>query len=295
MKKFLAFNLLLLLICTCLFAWQVVLNNGTAEPLRRADIKPHFDHAVQWLDRNYTVVENIDNPILWWMIGQAAQNTADVTLTRIYNTYISNHQHNRAPGLWTPMFDELYRPRVPDILMLDYMHPYQQFFVYSLSCDHNLEIEPVIQAQMRPGFCGMHYLHPRCITHQLMGLRFMQRYECGNDELVADTIAQLQAEVRSELFWDFRVGDAYIQRVTMLMDTGAYDWVKPVWLRRILEAQNSNGSWDDLYPLIPLPDGRYLGLSSTKPVIGDETPNFHTTAQATWLLSMLLEQLPKVK
>ena len=293
MKKLLAFNLLLLLICTGAFAWQVACNNSTAEPLRRADIRPHFDRAVQWLDHNYTVVEHIDNPILWWMIGQAAQNTADATLTRIYSIYVSQHQDNNTPGLWTPMFHEHFHPRVPDILLLASMHPYQQFFVYGLSCDNDLETEPVIQAQMRPGFCGMHFLHPRCITHQLMGLRFMQRYECGNDEQVADTIAQLQATVRSELFWDFRVGDAYIQRVTMLVDTGAYDWVKPVWLRRILDAQNGDGSWDDLYPLIRLPDGRFLGLSSTKPVIGDETPNFHTTAQAIWLLGMLLERLPE--
>jgi hypothetical protein len=292
MKKLLAFNLLLLLICVSLFAWQVALNNSAAEPLRRAGIKPHFDRVVQWLDRNYSVVENIENPILWWMIGQAAQDTGDATLTRIYNTYVSQHQDNRTPDLWTPMFHEHYRPRVPDILMLDNMKAYQQFFVYSLSCDHDLETEPVIQAQMRPGFCDMHFLHPRCITHQMMGLRFMQRYECGNDELVSDTIAQLQATVRSELFWDFRVGDAYIQRVTMLVDTGAYDWVNPQWLRRILHAQNGDGSWDDFYPLIPLSNGRHLGLSSTRPVIGDETPNFHTTAQAIWLLGMLLERLP---
>ncbi len=110
MKKFIAFNLLLLIIFTCLFAWQVVLNNGTAEPLRRADIKPQFDHAVQWLDRNYSVVEHIDNPILWWMIGQAAKNTADVKLTHIYHTYVSQHEDNHAPGLWTPMFHEGYRP-----------------------------------------------------------------------------------------------------------------------------------------------------------------------------------------
>jgi len=293
MKKFLGFNLLLLLIISGLFAWQVVQNNGIAEPLEREDIKPHFDRVTQWLDRNYAAFEQIDNPILWWMIGQAADKTADATLSRVYNTYVSDHVDTRAPGLWTPMFHELYRPRVPDMLMLDSLRAYQQFLIYSLSCDSDLEIEPVIQAQMRPDFCAMHYLHPRCVTHQLLGLRFMQRYECGSDELVADTIADLQATVRSELFWDFRVGDAYIQRVTMLVDSGAFDWVKPVWVRRILDAQNSDGSWDDLYPLMQLPDGRYLGLSSTMPEIGDHSPDFHTTAQAIWLLGMLLEQLPE--
>lgn len=294
MKKRLVLGLLLILLaCVGLITWQVGQNNRTVAALTRADIRSHFNRVVQWLERDYRTVEHIDNPILWWMIGQAAQSSADATLTRLYNDYVRDHEDSRAPGLWTPMFHQYYRPRVPDILLLDHMHAYQQFFVYSLSCDSGLESEPVIQSQMRPGFCSMHYLHPRCITHQLMGLRFMQRYGCGNDELVADTIAELQQTVLSELFWDFRVGDAYIQRVTMLVDTGAYDRVKPVWVRRILEAQNGDGSWDDLYPMIPLPNGRYLGLSSTKPAIGDGTPNFHTTAQAIWLLGMLLEQTPE--
>lgn len=110
------------------------------------------------------------------------------------------------------MFDELYRPRVPEISALSNLYDYQIFFFYALSCDNDLSSEPIIQKQLKANFCSLHYLHPRCITHQLMGLRFMQRYQCGYEETVSNTITELQNDVVSELTWDFRVGDAYIQR-----------------------------------------------------------------------------------
>ncbi len=185
------------------------------------------------------------------------------------------------------MFDELYRPRIPDLLLLPKMADYQYFFLYSLSCDANLGSEPVIQKQLSPDFCSLHYIHPRCVTHQLMGLRFMQRYQCGYNDTVNTTIAELQEVVVSELTWDFRVGDAYIQRVLMLVDTGAVHKVKHVWLKNILEAQNSDGSWDDLHPVINLGDGKVLALTSTLPKIKRPHADFHATAQAIWLLSML--------
>jgi len=295
MRRLLVFSFLLLLVGAVLFAWQVAVNNTVIPPLTRADIRPVFEKVTGWLDSNYPVVEQNSNRILWWMVGQAAQASHDPALLRIYADYVRNHEQDRQPDVWTALFREYYRPGAgaPDILMLGHMPPYQQFFIYSLGCDRNLETEPSIQAQMRPGFCDLHYLYPRCVTHQLMGLRFMQRQHCGHDDIVAGTIAELQRTVQSELFWDFRVGDAYIQRVAMLVDTGALDAVKPVWVRRILDAQNSDGSWDDLYPLLPLPDGRSFGLTSTRPAIGDGSAHFHTTAQAIWLLGMLLEQLPE--
>ena len=121
-----------------------------------------------------------------------------------------------------------------------------------------------------------------------MGLRFMQRYQCGHDEVVQSTIAELQQTLVSELTWDFRVGDAYIQRVLMLIDSGAYDKTKPVWIRNILQAQNEDGSWDDLQPVIYLGNDYYLGYTSMLPAIRKPGADFHATAQAIWLMSLLL-------
>ncbi len=281
-----------ILLCLCLlilffFFWQVWQNNRSVENVAPKQIQTHFQRTVGWLDANYKQIENEHNPILWWMVKQAAKNSHNTTLNNLYIRYKKDYLDKQPANLSTPMFDTLYRPHLPDILTLSWLQPYQLFFFYALSCDKNYANEPIIQRQMKPGFCTAHFLHPRCVTHQLMGLRFMQRYQCGYDKTVNHTIAALQHTVIKELTWDFRVTDAYIQRVLMLVDTGAIKSVKPVWIKNILQAQSKDGSWGDLYPIIPLGKNKALGLTSTYPKIGHNTASFHTTAQGLWLLSLL--------
>ena len=86
------------------------------------------------------------------------------------------------------------------------------------------------------------------------------------------------------------MADAYNQRVLMLVDIGAYDQVKPDWISNIVEAQNAGGSWDELHPVLNLGNDYVFAHTSTLPKIGKPKANFHTTAQAIWLLSMLLNQ-----
>ena len=271
-----------------LFSWQVWQNNRDVEQVSDDILKQHFSKAISWLDSNYADIESNNNPILWWMINQAAMASNSETLKGIYSKYKSNHIDNKPPNLSTPMFDKFYRPRMPDISFFSDLADYQIFFFYALSCDEELGSEPIIQKQMAPGFCSMHYLHPRCITHQLMGLRFMQRYECGYDDLVSESINELQKIVVSELTWDFRVGDAYIQRVLMLVDTGGRNTIKPIWINNIMNAQNEDGSWDDLHPILNLGNDRVFALTSMLPTIQKTEGDFHATAQAIWLLSMLI-------
>ncbi len=290
MKKFFVVLLVTALLLAVITGWQVWRNNVPAEAASHEKINQHFLQSVSWLVTNYPSLENTKNPILWWMIKQAAETSANQDLKNIYSKYKKNHLDTNPPNLSTPMFNDLYRPRIPDISHFASLQDYQIFFFYALSCDDELGSEPLIQKQLSANFCSMHYLHPRCITHQLMGLRFMQRYQCGYDEQVNTTIALLQDLVISELTWDFRVGDAYIQRVLMLVDTGAYNKVKPVWINNILAAQNDDGSWDDLHPLIPLGNGYMLAHTSLLPKITKQKPDFHATAQAIWLLSLLLQE-----
>jgi hypothetical protein len=290
MKKFLRVIFFIATVILVFIFWQIWQNNRETDPATYQHIKQHFDRSVSWLSASYPSLENIENPILWWMIKEAASNSDDDTLNGIFSRYKKNHLDNRPPNLSTPMFDKFYRPKVPDIDYLNQLQDYQQFFFYALSCDTNLGSEPVIQRQMLPQFCSLHYLHPRCITHQLMGLRFMQRYQCGYDDTVTSTIAALQQVVISELTWDFRVGDAYIQRVLMLVETGAYTKTKPVWIKNILSAQNDDGSWDDLHPVLYLGNDYYLGHTSMLPAVKKQAADFHATAQAIWLLSLLLKE-----
>ncbi len=274
-----------------IFGWKVWQNNRSVSPATHADINVRFDKSISWLDSNYATLENIQNPILWWMVKQAAENSNNKTLVNIYTKYKKNHLDNNPSNLSTPMFDKFYKPKIPDISAFSALADYQTFFFYGLSCDANLASEPVIQKQLSSAnFCSLHYLHPRCITHQLMGLRFVQRYQCGYDETVKTTIAKLKEDVISELTWDFRVGDAYIQRVLMLVDIDAYKEVKPIWINNILAAQNDDGSWDDLDPIISLGNNYVFAFTSMLPTIKKPKADFHASAQAIWLLSLLLKE-----
>ena len=290
MKKIFIIFLLIASVLTITFFWQVWQNNREIQVVPVSEIEHAFINSINWLDTNYANIENTENPILWWMIKQAALASNNDSLNRIYNKYKKGHLDIAPPNLSTPMFDKFYRPRVPDISLLSNLYDYQIFFFYALSCDNDLSSEPLIQRQLKPEFCSLHYLHPRCITHQLMGLRFMQRYQCGYEDVVTSTINELQQTVTSELTWDFRVGDAYIQRVLMLVDTGAYSMVKPIWLKNILNAQNTDGGWDDLHPILNVGDGKIFAHTSMLPTIKKPRADFHTTAQAIWLLSMLLKE-----
>ncbi len=282
--------LFLLISGSLIFGWQVWKNNRSVSQASYTEINRHFDKSVKWLDSTYPALENTQNPILWWMLKQAAENSNNETLKNIYTKYKKNHLDIKPPNFSTPMFDKFYRPRLPDISAFSKLADYQTFFFYSLSCDDELASEPIIQKQLAPNFCSLHYLHPRCVTHQLMGLRFMQRYQCGYDETVKTTINELKDVVISELTWDFRVGDAYIQRVLMLLDIGAYAEVKPVWINNILDSQNLDGSWDDLDPIIPLGNDYVFAFTSLLPTIQKPAADFHASAQAIWLLSMLLKE-----
>jgi len=76
----------------------------------------------------------------------------------------------------------------------------------------------------------------------------------------------------------------------MLVDSGAYRNVKPIWINNILEAQNKDGSWDDFHPILHFGNDKVLAYTSMLPKIQKIKADFHTTAQAIWLLSMLLEE-----
>ena len=289
MKKYLIVLLVVLLLFVVMLSVAIYQNNKSAEPVSRYELQQSFERASGWLSDNQNILEKNHNPILWWMLKQAADNTGDEFIMAFYQNYKRKHIDSKPPDIWTPFFRENFRPEVPDIIQLTNYSDYQIFFVYSLSCDNYLEEEPIIRSQMSPDFCTMHYVHPRCITHQLMGLRLMQRYSCGHEQTVKETIASLKNMLVDELTWDFRVGEAYIQRILMLADIGSYDRVKPVWLHRFISAQNPDGGWDDLHPLLPLPGGYKLGFASMLPSIQRPTSNFHATAQAVWLLSILLQ------
>ena len=165
---------------------------------------------------------------------------------------------------------------------------YNLFFLYGLSCNADLAGSTIIKEQLRPEFCNAHLLSPACVTHQLMGFRFMQRRDCGDSEDVRNAIAVLQNKIITQLTWDPRLVDVYLQRVLMLEDSGASERIKPIWIARILSAQDTDGGWSGFQPLLPLGGELAAGFSARGVSLDRRRPDFHATAQGVLLMSLLL-------
>ena len=123
-----------------------------------------------------------------------------------------------------------------------------------------------------------------------MGLRFVQKNHCNPDEETARTIGTVQDGILSELRWDYRVEDAYLQKVWTLIESGRRNEVKPVWVRRILEAQEADGGWTGADIITPLPGGRALFWEGgMRPRMGLRPESTcHATAQGLYLMALLL-------
>jgi len=279
-----------LLLCLLLGTGGAVWWNNRAvaapDPLK---VGASLERGIAWLDGHGDQILRDGNSMLWWMVREAARRTDDSRLAQLFARYEAQYL-DHGGNLWTHLFDEgSTEPiRYMEVEQLPY---YNQYFLYALTCDKLLGAEELIQRQNQADFCdhGRYRLMPACVTHQLMGLRFLQRRQCGDQEAVAVAVAALQDKIVHQLTWDVRVVDVYIQRVLMLVDSGAADRVKPIWLRRVLDAQLSDGGWSGTRPIVRL--GLSAPLCFTQGGIAFRVPqsNFHATAQGVLLTSLLLE------
>lgn len=286
------FSIIALLILLT-YSYNFYQNNRQVNRPDQNEITRALDKSIDWLHENRNTIETTHNPALWWMLKEASEIADNTELTAIYHGYKTSYLDRMPVNIWTPYFQKYYKPRVPDILSLQNFRDYQIFFVYALSCDSDLGSEPIVQKQLKPDFCTWHFLFPRCITHQQMGVRLMQQRNCGNSEALSQLSEALTDKIQSELVWDYRVGDAYLQRALMLAEVGRVADIKPIWIKRILDAQNPDGGWDDIHPIINMGDTT-LGHTSKLPIISNLKSNFHATAQGIWLMSLLLNQYSTV-
>ena len=126
-----------------------------------------------------------------------------------------------------------------------------------------------------------------------MGLRLVQRNHCEPDDQTARTINAVQNSILAELRWDFRVEDAYLQKVMTLLESGRRKDIKPIWIKRILEAQRADGGWDGVDIVAHFPGDRVLAWEGGRLYPWPRTlpqTNLHATAQGLLLLALLLNQ-----
>lgn len=168
---------------------------------------------------------------------------------------------------------------------------YNQHFIYALNCAQGIADDvSIVEQQNDAGFCHQpaYFYRPACITHQLMGINFLYLNKCGLLPDIDTVIQDLQGDIVSQLTWDFRVVDVYLQRVMMLLITGAESSVKPIWIERILQQQLEDGGWGGFVSLVDISDTSSLGLGPRIIQTGQEKSDFHATAQGVLILAYLL-------
>ena len=270
------------------YLFAVYQNNRDLPYPRHGQIQQQREKAIQWLVDHQRQILSQTNPMLWWMISEAQKSLPDERLTALLESYFRLNRGIRQSA-WGPLFGERPRPYLGAFSVVA-MPYYNQHFIYALNCAEGIaEDLSVVAAQNDAGFCHQaNYIYrPACTTHQLMGIHFLSSGQCN---LLADidTVTwALQEDIVFQLSWDVRVVDVYLQRVLMLLVTGAQSSVKPVWLQQVLAHQLPDGGWGDFDPLIPLPGAGYLGYSSRILSIGQPASSFHATAQGVYILSWL--------
>ena len=265
-------------------------NNRATQPPEPAELTVSLENAINWLEANMNGISGHKNPPLWWMIKQSAEVSQNPRLVSFYESHEHKLLNNGSWYIWSKLFNTDASVKLPQLNTLNNLPYYDYLFLYGLTCDVDWGNAPEVQRQLKLELCPTHLLHPRCVTYQLLGLRFMQRSKCGDAGRVQELIQGLQNISVTELTWDPRLTEAYIQRVLMLVDSGAIDRVKPIWIQRILDAQNSDGGWGGVDPILRFPDRKVLGFSGTKLVYGELRSNFHATAEGIWLISLLLAE-----
>lgn len=286
-------------------------NNRGVEYPSEDELSESLEESIVWLLENEQAMLAFDNFILWYFLHRSAQVSGDIRLQSLVESYYNKYVEPAYPtprNMWGRAFkrENKFSSLPVSFEAINGLNYYSQYFAYGIYCDEELGRLDSIKDQNKPEFCGaLHLFTPTCTTHQLMGIRFLQRSNCGDQTQLAVTVDALQSKVLHELTYDPRVLDVYIQRVMMLIESGSRHKIKNIWIRRILNQQNTDGGWGNFQPLVSLSDEKnlYFGLGHGNSRtgapreglrflkifgIGQPRSTFHATAQGTLLLTLLV-------
>lgn len=289
MKKIMSVVFVISILFGALYGVGVANNNRDKDWPLQDEIESRLNKSIQWLLANEDALLADNNPMLWWMVYETARLGGDERIKHLIEQYQQRHVSSKT-SFWRPLFGG---DRYSGIAswQLESFPYYNKHFIYALNCANSLIHEfPIVAEQNRADFCHHYpwFYRPACITHQLMGMYFVQQQQCLDRTVTEDVIKSLQQDIVLQLSWDIRVVDVYLQRVMMLMVTDAASLIKPIWIHQVLEAQLDDGGWGDFDPLLSLPGQRYLGFSSRIVSIAKPRSSFHATAQGVYLLTMLV-------
>jgi hypothetical protein len=293
-KKFIYSILLLIGVVLFVYLVGVYLNNRDLPRPGAEIIQQRLERSIQWLVNNEADLLQQANPMLWWMLQESENISHDGRISGLLSKYKQRYPRIRASA-WGPLFGEPSRSYLAGY-SVNGLPYYNQHFIYALNCAADIaEDILVVEQQNKANFCHQpgYIYRPACITHQLMGINFLAIKNCGLLSNIDEVMASLQSDIKWQLTFDIRVVDVYLQRVLMLLITGAEEEVKPVWIQQVIDHQLDDGGWGGFVSLLPVSSERSLGFSPRIVSIGKEKSDFHATAQGVLILNSLLKNETK--
>jgi hypothetical protein len=286
-----------------LLAWGVITacaNRSVPEPTV-AEKQLAYERAKAWIRQNESAVLNEGNVALWWFLSATADVMDDAYLHELVKRYIDDHYAEGSPSLvWLRMV----APQVPAWTQgydSSELVPYQKFFLHAINCQPVSMVGGDTSIFLRQNMCSPQVSkvllgEAACTTHHLMGIHLYKRSRCEAPVGLPELESQLFDDVQTQLTWDPRVRDAYVQRVLVLQWFGRSHQVKPVWLRRVMSAQLADGGWAWSAPMPEVPSllqgwsfGRFWrGVVLQQPLDDLYVSDFHPTAQGLLLMALSL-------
>ncbi len=258
-----------------------------------AELREHLSRATGWIFTNSASVATENNPMLWVFMRETGRLTGDTRLL----TMATEYQEHYVKGTISQFFFDSKGSEqlAGKMLVVPYdWADYQRLFVYGATCNNSVREDPQVTELLEPTACDAHMMwlrSPWCRTHQLMGLRLAQKNHCEPDAESDRLVTAVQDSILAELRWDFRVEDAYLQKVMELLESGRRKDVKSVWIKQILDSQRADGGWDGADIIAHLPRNHVLVWVGGRlyPSITSQPPsNLHATAQGLYILALLL-------
>lgn len=296
-------GLTLLMVLGCGWFFMARAANADAEPVPPELTREAFKRSVTWLSSHGSEVLGDGNAALWWMVSTAAERTGDSILQGLLKRSIElAYAGENARSPWRRLVEPHASIELRDSV-LDGLEPYQRFYYYAATCrpvepdSSGIGSQQFIEANMcQPMLRKVLLGDTVCSTHQLLGIRMARRSSCPLAPKVATLEAELIGDIEQQLRLDPVFRDAYIQRVLSLYWVAGPQHVKPIWIRRVLQAQRADGGWSGDRLLLGLPDWlqpatfrRWMSavmpsrFSAAEPESG-----FHATAQGMLLMALAM-------
>ena len=285
-KILLVFTVFIFALCLT-YAALYLKNNRALEFIDKHAVSESLEQSIQWLVNNEEKILDDNNGMLWWMLKRSAEITRDYRILKLYKAYKAKYIDGNPNNVWRALFIPYSNINL-NRYDLRAFPDYNLYFLYGLTCNKDYAKREIIQKQMRTDFCPTeHPISPACVTHQLMGLQFRIMRQCGNKDAMLSQSRELQDMIFKQLQWDIRVVDVYLQRVLMLIDTGASERVKNQWVQNILNQQSADGGWGPYQSLIEIGGDKAIGFYGKGIKIVKPKTNLHATAQGVLIMSLL--------